>query len=188
MCHQCTSPIRPSGDDDWIAPVDVDERVEENDDEGGADGGDLEEGRRPRMAANPRAPTRAEVDEHMATHLPYRAWCPHCVVSGGRDKQHFQKEEEEVAARGPMVAADYGFLSDNAESREESERKGLTPILIMRDRGSGGTLSMAVPSKGEEPSWVPQRCARWIDSLGHQRMILWETRSPTAWRSRRSER
>eukprot|EP00972_Heterocapsa_arctica_P101907 15015221-Heterocapsa_arctica.AAC.1 len=66
------------------------------------------------MATNPRAPTRAEVGEHMATHLPYRAWCPHCVVRGGRDKQHFQKEEEEVSARGPMVAADYGFLSDNA--------------------------------------------------------------------------
>ena len=70
------------------------------------------------MAANPRAPTRAEGDEHMATHLPYRAWCPHCVVSGGRDKQRCLKEEEEVAARGPMVAADYGFLSDKAESRE----------------------------------------------------------------------
>ena len=51
-----------------------------------------EEGRRPRMMANPRNPSRAEVDEHMATHLPYRAWCPHCVVCGGRDRQHFLKD------------------------------------------------------------------------------------------------
>jgi hypothetical protein len=81
------------------------------------------------------------------------------------------------------VAADYGFMSDKAESREESEKKGLTPILIMRDRGSGATLSMAVPSKGEEPSWVPQRCARWLDSLGHQRMILKTDQEPAirAW-------
>eukprot|EP00972_Heterocapsa_arctica_P055950 8252764-Heterocapsa_arctica.AAC.1 len=27
----------------------------------------------------------------------------------------------------------------------------------MRDRGSGATLSMAVPIKGDEPSWIPQR-------------------------------
>eukprot|EP00972_Heterocapsa_arctica_P077483 11429603-Heterocapsa_arctica.AAC.1 len=59
--------------------------------------------------------------------------------------QHFMKDAEEVATRGRQIAADYGFLSDRKESREESESNGLTPILIMRDRGSGATLSMAVP-------------------------------------------
>eukprot|EP00972_Heterocapsa_arctica_P090021 13281395-Heterocapsa_arctica.AAC.1 len=51
----------------------------------------------------------------------------HCVVSGGRDQQHFLKSEKEVAARGPQIAADYGFLSDKKESREESEKRGLSP-------------------------------------------------------------
>eukprot|EP00972_Heterocapsa_arctica_P077532 11435928-Heterocapsa_arctica.AAC.1 len=60
------------------------------------------------------------------------------------------KDAEEVATRGPLIAADYGFLTDRKETREESDSKGLTPILIMRDRGT---------SKGEEPIWVPQRCA-----------------------------
>eukprot|EP00972_Heterocapsa_arctica_P039315 5790891-Heterocapsa_arctica.AAC.1 len=95
----------------------------------------------------------------MATHIPYRAWCPHFVIGGGRGMQHFMKDAEEVATRGPLIAAGYGFLTDRKETREESESKGLTPILIMRDRGSGATLSMAVPSKGEEPLWVPQRRA-----------------------------
>jgi hypothetical protein len=45
-----------------------------------------------------------------------------------------------------LIAADYGFLSDKRETRDESERKGLTPIMVMRDKGSGATLSMAVPS------------------------------------------
>eukprot|EP00972_Heterocapsa_arctica_P050859 7475302-Heterocapsa_arctica.AAC.1 len=67
--------------------------------------------------------------------------------------QHFMKDAEEVATRRPLLAADCGFLSDRKESREESESKGFTPILILRDRGSGATLSMAVPSKGDEPSW-----------------------------------
>eukprot|EP00972_Heterocapsa_arctica_P096991 14309176-Heterocapsa_arctica.AAC.1 len=92
----------------------------------------------------------------MATHIPYRAWCPRCVVAGGRDMQHFMKDAEEVAMRAPLIAVDYGFLSDRKESREESESRGLIPILIMRDRGSGAILSMAVPRKGDEPSWVPQ--------------------------------
>eukprot|EP00972_Heterocapsa_arctica_P018022 2664035-Heterocapsa_arctica.AAC.1 len=59
--------------------------------------------------ANPRAPSRTEVDEHMATHIPYRARCPHCVIGGGRDMQHFMNDAEEVAMRGPLIAADYGF-------------------------------------------------------------------------------
>jgi len=143
MCHPCTSPIRPSGDDDWIAPVDVDERVEENDDEGGADGGDLEEGRRPRMAANPRAPTRAEVDEHMATHLPYRAWCPHCVVSGGRDKQHFLKDEEEVAARSQLIMGS----CPTRRSPERSLRRGSHPHSDHERSRKWGDLQHGSPQK-----------------------------------------
>eukprot|EP00972_Heterocapsa_arctica_P048387 7134376-Heterocapsa_arctica.AAC.1 len=59
--------------------------------------------------------------------------------------QHFMKDAEEVATRAPRLAADFGFLSDRKESRGEHESKGLTPLLILRDRGSGATLSMAVP-------------------------------------------
>ncbi len=119
----------------------------------------------------------------MATHLPYRAWCPHCVAGGGRDRQHFMREAAEVEARGPLIAADYGFLSDRTESREESASRGLTPILVVRDRGSGATLAMAVPHKGEEPVWVPQRCAKWVDSLGYQRVTLKTDQEPSirAW-------
>ena len=114
-------PIRPrsrDGSDDWLAPVEGD-RIEE--DEAQNDEitcGDEWEGRRPRMMANPRTPSRMEVDEHMATHIPYRAWCPHCVIGGGRDMQHFMKDAEEVAMRSPHEAADCGFLSDRKESRE----------------------------------------------------------------------
>eukprot|EP00972_Heterocapsa_arctica_P034128 5023965-Heterocapsa_arctica.AAC.1 len=53
------------------------------------------EGMRPRVMANPRTPSRMEVDEHMVTRIPYRAWCPHCVRGGGRDMQHFMKDAEE---------------------------------------------------------------------------------------------
>eukprot|EP00972_Heterocapsa_arctica_P092052 13577111-Heterocapsa_arctica.AAC.1 len=67
--------------------------------------------------ANPRTPSRIEVDEHMTTHIPYRACCPHCVIGGGRDMQHFMKDAEEVATRGPVIAADYGFFTDRKKTR-----------------------------------------------------------------------
>ena len=31
----------------------------------------------------PYTPTQREIDEHMPLHLPYRAWCPHCVAGRG---------------------------------------------------------------------------------------------------------
>eukprot|EP00972_Heterocapsa_arctica_P008429 1231165-Heterocapsa_arctica.AAC.1 len=42
---------------------------------------------------------------------------------------------------------------------------------------------MAVPSKGEEPSWGPQRCTRWIDNLGYQSVTLKTDQEPSirAW-------
>eukprot|EP00972_Heterocapsa_arctica_P049353 7264258-Heterocapsa_arctica.AAC.1 len=68
--------------------------------------------------ANPLTPSRQEVDEHMATHIPYRAWCPQCVMGRGRDMPRYTRDVEEVATKGPLIAADYGFLSDKRETRD----------------------------------------------------------------------
>jgi hypothetical protein len=53
----------------------------------------------------------------------------------------------------------------------------------MRDKGSGATLSMAVPNKGEGSIGVPQRCAKWVDNLGYQRVTLKTDQEPSirAW-------
>ena len=50
------------------------ERVPE---EPGGDGG---EARVPRVLWEPGQPTCEEVREHNVIHLPYRAWCRHCVL------------------------------------------------------------------------------------------------------------
>ena len=39
-----------------------------------------------KAATIPVRPAQKEVDEHMLTHLPYRAWCPHCVSRQGQGK------------------------------------------------------------------------------------------------------
>ena len=39
----------------------------------------------------PREPTEAERIRHEATHVPYRAWCQHCVRGRGRRKPHYRR-------------------------------------------------------------------------------------------------
>ena len=47
-----------------------------------------EEGRAPRVQRKPMTPTKAEVEEHEATHFPPRAWCRHCTAGHGISNQH----------------------------------------------------------------------------------------------------
>ena len=37
------------------------------------------EAQAPRSMKPPIKPSKDEVDEHMVSHLPFRAWCAHCV-------------------------------------------------------------------------------------------------------------
>ena len=34
----------------------------------------------PKGLPTPVLPSKAEVEHHNLTHLPYRSWCPHCVA------------------------------------------------------------------------------------------------------------
>ena len=40
----------------------------------------------------PRVPTQAEIDAHVATHLPHAYWCDVCARRRGRNAPHRQKE------------------------------------------------------------------------------------------------
>eukprot|EP00971_Amphidinium_carterae_P058490 1156989-Amphidinium_carterae.1 len=39
----------------------------------------------------PGAPTEQERQKHMATHVPFRAWCTHCVQGRAKDRPHFKQ-------------------------------------------------------------------------------------------------
>ena len=49
---------------------------------------DSEEASRPKTRAPPAKPSAEEVENHMATHLPFRDWCPHCVRGKSGSKAH----------------------------------------------------------------------------------------------------
>ena len=55
---------------------------------------ELETGAAPRVAKNIYTPTAQEIDEHNATHIPARDWCPACVEGKLANPPHRRTVEE----------------------------------------------------------------------------------------------
>ena len=72
----------------------------------------------------PRAPTAAEVAAHNITHLPYRAWCPHCVAARRPNTQH-RSPVSKSGRVDPLIVADYCFVKDNDDDE-------IVTILVAR--------------------------------------------------------
>ena len=123
----------------WVAAEPEREEEDEN----------PEEATRPKLTKVPRQPTQEEVDEHMATHLPFRDWCPHCVRGKSRSKPH---KKSEGVHEIPTLVMDYMVMHSNQEEREE---KGM-PILVTKDltncaNGTGMVSASVVFQKGACP-------------------------------------
>ena len=80
----------------------------------------------PKRANQPMRPNAAEVENHMLTHLPFRAWCPHCVRGKSRSKPH---KRSEAAHDVPTLTLDYMFMHGSQRAGAE---EGM-PILVTRD-------------------------------------------------------
>ena len=80
-----------------------------------------EEGQQPKVIRSPKALTKAEREEHEATHLPFRSWCTHCLRGRGRNKPHQrQAVDPEVDERKvPKISMDYFFMSQEDEKTSE---------------------------------------------------------------------
>ena len=128
-----------------------------------------EEGLPARPLHDPGQPTREEYEQHMLHHMPYRAWCTHCVRGRGR-RVHRPKSGE----RGdvPTVAMDFCYLDarDNHEDDGESESK-CTPILVLKCDTTKSISAHALPAKecNEHSVRVVVDAA---NGLGHHKFIL----------------
>ena len=129
-------PIGPNdlGVEEGVA---AEEGVEEDD--SGEGEHPAEEARRAKKARDPGAPTRAEVEEHAATHLPFRIWCEECVAGRRDNPAHLRVPREPGGV--PEVGFDYAFV------RRESEEETAT-LLVMKDRDSRAIRAWVVPVKG----------------------------------------
>ena len=105
----------------------------------------------PKVAARPYQPTKAEIEAHEVTHLPYRNWCAHCVAGKGVSSPHRHGDEAEKI--GITVSLDYCFMGDEAV-------EGMPAILILWDDGHRALWSLPVESKGatnQAVTWIVKK-------------------------------
>ena len=129
-----------------------------------------EEAQEARIIKAPSKPSKEEVDKHMATHIPFRSWCPHCVRGKSKGKPHKRTSQENREI--PIVVMDYMFMDD---TQNEGEEKGM-PILVAKDinqdgTGTGMIFAYVVPQKGVQP-YAVKTLAGIVAQLGHQEVIL----------------
>ena len=153
-----------------------DQDAEEQKDKEEKEDGELasEEAARAKIVKPGYHPTSKEIAEHMVNHLPYRAWCKHCIKGKAKGLPHRKigeemKSEETV----PVVSFDYMFMDDD---QKEHEEKGM-PILVAKDRKKKVVRARVVPQKGKH--WYSIKIASGIvDSLGYKRVVLKSDQEP----------
>ena len=89
-----------------------------------------------RARAGPRnRPTQKERDKHEATHVPFRDWCAHCMMSRGRTHHHVTKRKSEDQSRRPTIATDYYFIKNEVHCEcSNNVRRSSNPHRGEEDR------------------------------------------------------
>ena len=129
-----------------------------------------------RTSPDPGMPTQNEVEEHNATHYPYRSWCEFCVKARG-EGEHHHSSKETGRSQVPVIAFDYLFITNGRVMRrhelseEERERVKMT-ILVVKDTKSRCIFAHAVRRKGaDEDGYAVARLVEDIKWLGYTKVI-----------------
>ena len=123
-----------------------------------------DEARAPEVLRDPGAPTPKEVEEHNVTHLPFRAWCPHCVAGKAQDRPHMKSENKDER-HIPEIVFDYGFLG----GKDDDETLA---IQVARDRRTQMLFAHVVPRKGMVSEHGAVAMVKDIEKLGYKEVIL----------------
>lgn len=130
---------------------------------GGNSEPELEAGKRAAIKIpNPVLPSKADVEEHELTHLPYRSWCAHCVRAKGRAADHKKQEERHREVR--EFHMDYCFMGTKAV--KDSLNPKLNAILAVKEKETKMIMGTFVPKKGATHEFVAKRVVAFIDELG----------------------
>ena len=123
-----------------------------------------------RLAVGLSAPVRvskAEVEKHELTHVPYRSWCPICVRARGRKMPHYRRKErhDEVGMRIPRISMDYFFMSKHDEEAKEN------PVLVVLNEETNERYARATGRKGIGTEgvmeWLVRDVSEELKSWGH---------------------
>ena len=131
---------------------------------------EAEEGRKAKVMRNPGNPTRAEIEEHELTHIPFMAWCAACVRGKAANNPHYKGAGEIVGEeedRLPKICMDYKFLGDTDEKGEPINANE-NPVLVIWDDKSKACMSFAVEHKGRD-EWAARWITQFTDMLGYKK-------------------
>jgi len=109
-----------------------------------------------RRLIDPRKPTKEEVDEHELTHVPYRNWCPICVMAKGKELDHRKSSE------GPRGLSEYSF--DYCFPGDELGCK-LT-VLVGKEKVTGMCFATVVPTKGASGKFAVDKAIEFMEEIG----------------------
>ena len=87
------------------------ERIQEQESEQ-----ECEEAARARVIKAEDAPSKREIEERMATHMPFRSWCPFCVAGEAVNSGH--RRNPEGPGLVPIVSIDYAFMGKGQVNNE----------------------------------------------------------------------
>ena len=108
---------------------------------------DTEEAERAKVKRIPKMPTQQEIDEHCATHVPFRDWCEYCVHGKAKDDPHYRaKKDREIMV--PEIDIDYMWLKGKFPFMDKEESG--QPIMIVKDRETKFKRAVMIPAKGVE--------------------------------------
>ena len=129
----------------------------------------------PQIKKAPRRPTEEEVQEHNVCHIPFRAWCPHCVKGKAMNDPHMRDREE--VGEFPTVSIDYCFLhigeGEEMErlSSEVTRTNAGMPIVVTTDDKTGLIFADVVPRKGNDP-YAIKRVGQNVRLLGYSKVLI----------------
>ena len=111
------------------------------------------------LKKDPGAPTLEEREQHYATHLPYRSWCPVCVKAAGKEDGHFSVKDKEPGEK-PIIALDYKSFGQEAHVEDKCT------TIVGRDKWTKTTFPHIAESKGCSDGWATQQLIADISGLG----------------------
>ena len=139
---------------------------------------EAEEGRAAKPIRSPSLPSLEEVEAHSVSHIPFRAWCSHCVRGRGKSYAHRRVVRSDDTEEIPVISIDYGFFGAPGELPADAVGGHKMPVLVARDRRSKALFTHLVPSKGVENLYPEQALCRDIRFLAYPEVVVKSDQEP----------
>ena len=118
-----------------------------------------------KVARDPGDPTKKEREDHNATHIPFRSWCPICVRAREREEAHRNGRRKERSCKATT-------LFDCKTCGEEDDRDDKATAIVYKDDHTKMILGHVCERKGASDTWVIEKIKEDIARLRYQDVIL----------------